>query len=131
MYKHILVLVDSSNVSKKAGREAVELAASIGAVVDVVHIIDQKSSSTYERLERSGQAHINEVCNYADEHGVEHIKTLVHGDPKADIQTIAKKSGADLIVMGTRGKTGLRGMLGSFANFVLKNVELPVLIIRS
>jgi universal stress protein A len=60
---------------------------------------------------------------------VEH--RLEYGDPESVIPQIAQEIGADLIVMGTHGRTGLRRLLmGSVAEHVLRKAPCPVLTVR-
>ncbi len=60
---------------------------------------------------------------------VEH--RLEYGDPESVILEVAKEIGADLIVMGTHGRTGLRRiLLGSVAEHVLRKAPCPVLTVR-
>jgi nucleotide-binding universal stress UspA family protein len=53
------------------------------------------------------------------------------GTPGAAIVTAARDSNADLIVMGTHGRTGIsRLLLGSVAEYVLRHAQCPVLTIK-
>lgn len=59
------------------------------------------------------------------------MKTVLIGNPADQIAGEADRLGADLIVMGSRGRTALAGLfLGSVTNGVLKQTKIPVLIIR-
>jgi nucleotide-binding universal stress UspA family protein len=61
---------------------------------------------------------------------VEH--RLEYGDPAAVILEVAQDIGADLIVMGTHGRTGLRRLLmGSVAERIVRKASSPVLTVRS
>ena len=56
---------------------------------------------------------------------------VVEGDPAAEILRFADESGADLIVMGSHGRTGvLRILMGSVSHKVLDQAKCPVLIVR-
>jgi nucleotide-binding universal stress UspA family protein len=62
--------------------------------------------------------------------GVEH--RLEYGDPAAVILKTAREVGADLIVMGTHGRTGLRRLLmGSVAEQVVRKARCAVLTVRT
>jgi len=131
MYKRILIPVDGSEISKKAGYNAILLAKQLNATVIVTHIADQKSSISYEEFQSRGQEYINEIRNYATENNVESEEVLIYGSPKNDIRIIAKKSQIDLIVLGTHGTSGLNSTtMGSFTEFVVKNIDLPVMLIK-
>jgi nucleotide-binding universal stress UspA family protein len=61
---------------------------------------------------------------------VEH--QLLEGDPVAEILAVAEKTSADLIVMGTHGRTGLgRLLMGSVAEQVVRKAPCPVLTVRT
>lgn len=61
------------------------------------------------------------------------VKTrLIEGAPFREIIKMAKREGADLIVMGTHGRTGIDHLLaGSVAEKVVRLAPCPVLTIRS
>jgi nucleotide-binding universal stress UspA family protein len=56
---------------------------------------------------------------------------LLKGEPVEQIVRMAKEEGADLIVMGTHGRSGLsRVLMGSVAEWVLRRAPCPVLTVR-
>jgi nucleotide-binding universal stress UspA family protein len=64
--------------------------------------------------------------------GVEAERRLEEGDPVEAILRVAEEIGADLIVMGTHGRTGLsRLFMGSVAEQVLRRAPCPVLTLKS
>jgi len=59
---------------------------------------------------------------------VEYEHRLINGDPSTAIATLAEEEGADMIVMGTHGRTGLtRLLMGSVAEAVVRRAPCPVL----
>jgi nucleotide-binding universal stress UspA family protein len=59
-------------------------------------------------------------------------RVVVEGDPVAEIVRLARERGADLIVMGTHGRTGLgRLLMGSVAEQVLRKAPCPVLTLKA
>ena len=59
-------------------------------------------------------------------------RRLEEGDPVSEILRVAGESGADLVVMGTHGRTGLpRLLMGSVAELVVRKAKCPVLTVRS
>ena len=52
------------------------------------------------------------------------------GRPAAEIRAYAEKIGADLIVVGSHGRTGISGLLGSTARGVLHGAPCDVLVVR-
>jgi nucleotide-binding universal stress UspA family protein len=60
-----------------------------------------------------------------------HRQLLVEGDPADEILRLADEMGADLIAMGSHGRTGvLRVLMGSVSRKVLDHAKCPVLIVR-
>ena len=62
--------------------------------------------------------------------GVQVDEILIYGNPIHDMKKIAERSKADLIIMG-HGKSGFeKFLMGSVAESTLKNVKIPVLIVK-
>lgn len=59
------------------------------------------------------------------------ITVLRDGDPTGTIRREAERLGAEVIVMGTHGRTGIgRALMGSVATDVLKTAKVPVVLVR-
>src|SRR5689334_24355917 len=136
-YKRILVPVDGSATSKAGLREAIALAKGQGASLQLVHVVDQHyialmgiessaagMSRMMEDVKRAGRAILKSAQAAADKAGVKATPVLLETltGPAADlIVKQAKKSGADLIVLGTHGRRGVRRLLmGSDAEQVVR-----------
>jgi nucleotide-binding universal stress UspA family protein len=66
------------------------------------------------------------------DHGVEVEYFVAEGDPVEEINRMASKRKANLIVMGTHGRTGLgRFVMGSIAEAVLRRAPCPVLTLKA
>ena len=131
MFEKILVPTDGSELAKKAGFEAVKVAKKIGGKVIVTHIIDQNFTKPYEVLEKQGQEYIQVIIDNALENDVTCESMIIFGSPKYDIVTVTRKSEADCVMLGTHGKTGLTSkLLGSFAQNVIKTIDLPIILIK-
>ncbi|MCA9215174.1 MAG: universal stress protein, partial [Planctomycetales bacterium] len=64
--------------------------------------------------------------------GVEVAAIVRRGDPAAEIMKLAKKKKADLLVVGTHGRTGLQHLLmGSVAEAIVRGATCPVLTIKN
>ena len=63
--------------------------------------------------------------------GVEVTEAFIVGDPAEKIAEEAAKLPADLIIMGSRGLGALRGMLGSVSSYVLREAQVPVLVVKA
>lgn len=60
------------------------------------------------------------------------VSTVAHfGDPAPEIVALAEKEAIDLVAMATHGRSGLgRLVLGSVAEYVLRHLSIPILLIR-
>jgi nucleotide-binding universal stress UspA family protein len=57
---------------------------------------------------------------------------VLHGEPAAAIVVLARELGADLIVTGSHGRTGLeRALLGSTSERILNDTECAVLVVKA
>jgi nucleotide-binding universal stress UspA family protein len=144
MFKHILVALDGSEGSRKALDIAVQLAKDQGArctVCTVVDIVSAASSMTFATgdivnewiatlNQDARQIESEAIAKYADS-GVTIDTHVLEGYPSSALLDVAKKTSADLIVMGSHGRTGLKRMwLGSVAESVVREATIPVLIAR-
>jgi nucleotide-binding universal stress UspA family protein len=147
MYSHILVPVDGSETSKRALSDAINLAKEQQAAMRIVHVIDgggywdanfrpTDMRQVTEALRQNGREILDRAQAQAREAGVEaEIKlseTVVPG--KRIAQTIAEEADgwpADLIVIGTHGRSGLDHLLlGSVAERLVRVAKEPVLLVR-
>jgi nucleotide-binding universal stress UspA family protein len=70
------------------------------------------------------------IAKYAGS-GVTIETRVLEGSPSSALLDVAKNTGADLIVMGSHGRTGLKKLwLGSVAESVVQEATVPVLIVR-
>jgi nucleotide-binding universal stress UspA family protein len=133
----ILCPVDFSDASAHAVSYALELAKRLGASVHLVHVYELVPYSMPDGL---GGADF--LARFSDELEVElaklaeragpGVKThlVVRGVPHREIARVAKDLGADLVVMGTHGRTGLeRALLGSVADRVVRSSTIPVIVV--
>ena len=139
--KTVLVPVDFSQESLRVLEYSTLVAESFGAAIHVVHVRPSKETSS---IERAG----NLLLNYADaigflqdrlaeiqeKHDVKFSPDNCHveaGRPFEEIYESARKTKADLIIMATRGESGLkRLLLGSTTERVIRFAPCPVLIPR-
>ena len=146
MYKHILVAVDGSSTSDLAIQEAVKLAKAQRARLRLVHVVDEVVTDSYlefeppedlfESIRKRGQAVLDKAMVLVRPSGVEAETRLLELDKLmlhiADlIAAEADAWPADLIVIGSHGRRGVRRMfLGSVAEGVARIASKPVLLIR-
>lgn len=141
MYGRILVPTDGSAGSERVATHAAELAATTGAEVFAVYVIDEKavragageppSTDVGTAFEARGRAALDAVEDIGADHGVPVSTELRRGTPHRGIVDYAVQVGADVIVMGTHGRKGLqRYLLGSVTEHVLREAEQPVLALK-
>jgi len=88
------------------------------------------SSRLMELMQREGELAISEVENMACDAGVPFSSIIAEGDPSQEIVKRSHKSGADLLVLGRIGRSGLEKiMLGCVAEKVVSHSKIPVLIV--
>ncbi len=131
MFKTIMVPTDGSDFAAKAEDIAISMAKSFNAKVVAVHVIDQKLIYPFEVLEDEGNSILNKVAEKGKKEGVNVEEILIVGSPSHDMAKIVEKSGADMVVIGSHGRTGLEKLLmGSVAESVFKSVKVPVLLVK-
>ena len=139
MFSHILIAVDGSAHSDKALIYARGMAEGFGARLMLVHVYPQTSDllgyRDFERLVSRRQAAGQEVIDTAREQlgdtGLHLHESLLEGPEAEAILTAAETHGVDLIVMGTRGRGSIEGLLfGSVSRKVTHLAPCPVLLIR-
>ena len=83
------------------------------------------------RSEREGQQAVEVVADRAREAGLVATTTVERGIPHEAILAHAEAVGADLIVMGTHGRSGVdRFLLGSVTEKAIRRADIPILVVR-
>lgn len=144
MYQKILVPVDGSTTSDCALKEAIKLAQHHHAQLALVHVFEDiiywvdESYINYaelqETMKTSGKRILDEAQALVREAGLAAETKLVEAKNERTANVIvaeAERWQADLIVIGTHGRTGFsRMVLGSVAEGVVRAAPMPVLLIR-
>jgi nucleotide-binding universal stress UspA family protein len=140
--KTLLVPVDFSDTSNLALDYAVDLAKALGAKVVVMHAYelpvygfpDGALVATVEiatRIMNGAQAGLAALIEKRKDKGVELGSVLRQGVPWDEVHSVAEEVNADLVVIGTHGRSGLaRALLGSVAEKIIRTSTRPVLTIR-
>jgi nucleotide-binding universal stress UspA family protein len=133
--KTILVATDFSPMSEHAFRFAGALARDYGARLLVVHVVRPLLavySETGVFVDEPEDGAAREAIDALTVPGVAVEKRLLEGDPGPTIVQAARDEGANLIVMGTHGRSGiLRVLLGSVAEEVLRTAPCPVMTVKA
>ena len=146
MFRSIVVGTDGSDTATTAVRQAIELARSVGARIELVSAYEPVSDARLreesvvvpkdlhwminprEDVEATLEAAAAEIRAA----GVEVEVFPRQGDPADAILDVAEERGSDLIVVGNKGMTGAkRFLLGSVPNKVSHHAPCSVLIIRT
>jgi nucleotide-binding universal stress UspA family protein len=139
--KKILVATDGTGPSCEAVETGVELAVEQGVDVAFLHVLpaDHRRATPLgggqpgqRRLEVTDEDELlHEAAAVAAERGVPYTLELLAGDAADEIVRYADETGADLIVVGSRGRRSVAGaLLGSTSRAVLSMARRPVLIVR-
>ena len=136
MYDRILVPTDGSTATREATKHAIDLAGKYGATVHALYVIGterlQGSDATREELEAEGREATEAVADRAADEGVDAVTAIEDGRPSERILEYVADEDVDLVVMGTRGRTGVgRFLLGSVAERVVRRADVPVMTVRS
>lgn len=136
MYERILVPTDGSDPSFLAAEHAVDIASRYDAVVHALFVVEQRGTVGHwdvvvEAEEAEGERALDTVGNLAGEAGVAVEKHLRRGIPHEDIIDAARDYQADLVVMGTHGRTGFDRLAsaGSTTERVVRITRVPVLVV--
>lgn len=148
MIKKILLAVDGSTYSEKAGEYAIELAKALNAELTAINVVEISAAE----IKTGGELFFSESPEYIlDLDGMKKdSETLLSGfKEKAKIEEVeintaskighvwneiveeSEKGGYDLIVLGSKGLSGIKRMLiGSVAENVTRHSKYPVMIVK-
>jgi nucleotide-binding universal stress UspA family protein len=150
MFNRILVCLDGSKLSEQILPYAVEEAVRHDGELIFLHIITEsvvfslnipgyagmplKTPGAEDRIREEGERAIEYMETLADKYrsgaGVNISCVTIRGTPGISIAEYAENENIDLITIATHGRSGIRrAVLGSVADYVLRNVNLPVLLI--
>ena len=145
MFKHLLVPVDGSDVSKKSLKKVAELAKSDKAAVTLVYVSDPMPPMVYSDSSMGygiSQKDHKKVCEAYAADVFKKASLLLGASVKASTLHIpnsnlsegildgAKKSKADVIVMASHKRTGIKSvLLGSETHEVIVHSKIPVLVL--
>jgi nucleotide-binding universal stress UspA family protein len=140
--QHMLVPFDFSPDAEQALAYAIELAQTLQARLTLLHVRDTMSwgvaqaeamipPSVWQQLETSLAEGMEEPLARVHKAGLQGETAIAEGVPFQTIIDTARDKGVDLIIMGTRGRTGLtHGLMGSVAEKVVRSAPCPVLVTR-
>lgn len=159
MFRKILVAIDTSETSKQAFAQAVFLAKATAAHLMLVNVWSPAGLNTgypnlvfpsaenayiglqteafqdymqqWEVLQKEGLELLQSCAEEATALGIPTEYTQPLGDPGKEICEVARNWGANLIIIGRRGRTGLSELiLGSVSNYVTHHAHCSVLTVQ-
>ena len=128
--ENVLVATDFSPASKEAVLYATAIARRHKCKLFVAHVVTSRSESALMDGWRAGQAEITAqiLANRLD--GIEHELIVKSGQVGNELSRLIAEKGIDLVVVGTRGRTGvLKALLGSVAEDIFRRALCPVLTV--
>ena len=137
-WKKIVLATDGSKHSAQAAERAISFAKSYGGELRVISVVDvptefyAEAPQAVDDLVRKAKGYVADVKRQAEAEGVK-AETFV-GEAEADeaITNLAKEQNADMIIIGSHGRTGLRRLLmGSVAEKVIGYAPCPVLVVKT
>lgn len=144
-YKHLLVPVDESPMSYAAAEQALSLAKDLNCLVTIMSVIAVDPfvgvdfykvapaiTDYFMQAEQNAQNRLAEIQQSFSREGISVDTKIIRGVAASEgIVQIANEIGADLIIMGSHGRTGVKKMmLGSVAQNVLTQSPVPVLVVK-
>ncbi|MGC9520337.1 MAG: universal stress protein [Anaerolineae bacterium] len=142
-FTRILVPIDGSDASIRAGRIAIHMAAIHRLPLTAIYIVDNRavdevvatSDETEEAVRRSleqkGWYYLAHVAGIAKAQGVSCSRVVRRGIPHAQIADVARELGADLIVIGeAQLESARRGLSGTLTARVIQYAHCSVLAVK-
>lgn len=147
MYQQIVAAIDESDSADRALEQAIEIAKLAGARLHLVHIVNlfelaleeyviSDKDKLAQMARQEGLRRLEDALARVGETGLaveSHVaECWGGGDEIAEVLLdCARRVGADLLVMGTHGRSGLLHlMLGSVAESVMRQSDIPLLTVR-
>jgi nucleotide-binding universal stress UspA family protein len=142
--------IDRSGYKERIINYTISLAKPLGAEIIAIHVIDKSTivpatdaygnyiggdqiQATEDELRKQANEILSEAKLLGDKEEVKVDKAIIvaHSSCAAAIIDYAKKNNVDLIVVGTKGMTGLKHfLLGSVANNIISHAHCPVLAVK-
>ncbi len=133
--KKIICPVDFSGLSRKALKYANEFARLSNGEVFLVGVIENDPTITYshglEKERAESEQKLTDLIEEEQMAGIVADYVIYEGFPEECILDYAKRQEADIIIMGSHGRRGLKRMiLGSVAEHIVRRAPCPVLVVK-
>jgi nucleotide-binding universal stress UspA family protein len=140
MFSKVLVATDGSECARKAFDSAIEMVKMSHGTLTIIHVIQLPPTIGFGKkltrevesfFRKDAEAFLAEKEREAKIRGVKADTVLLKGNPAKAILYTAKSMNADLIVVGSRGLGGVKGLLlGSVSNGVVHASKVSVLVAK-
>ena len=124
--KNVLIATDGSKYSEAAASEALGIAKRCGSSLTVISVASSDAEIT------SAKDNVKKVSEAAEKEGVKTTSLVTKGKSYEAIIETSKQKKADLIIVGSHGRTGLdRLLMGSVTERVIGHAEAAVLVVKA
>ena len=140
IYTHLLLAVDFSKNTEEVVGKALAMARAFNARLSLVHVVEFAQVDLSNELVMPQELELDRelltlaqkrLSDLAGQHGLSDKDCFVRqGSTRREILDVAEREGADLIVIGSHGRSGIQLLLGSTANAVLHGAPCDVLAVR-
>ena len=142
MYKRVLLPLDGSAVAEEALPHAVAQAERFGAELILLRVVEPfpyvrglshaNLVQIREQTQEWAREYLDGLAKIPRQQGISVQKATVEGQANAAILQFAEANQVDLIVICTRGRSGVsRWLMGSVADRVVRGASIPVLLVRA
>jgi nucleotide-binding universal stress UspA family protein len=135
---NILLAVDGSKYSEFAVDKAISMVRSCGGKINILSVVDvsdelfAQAPNLVKEMVSSAHEMVESVKGKVMSAGIEAEAFVREGETHEKILHMAKELNADLICMGSHGRTGLKRLLmGSVTEKVIGSASLPVLVVKT
>ena len=136
--KKILVPLDGSKNSLRGLDEAIFIARQCGATITGLYVMPLYPRNLVDafmpyqiHLRKEAKQFMDKAMKRCAKKGIKFNSQIEIGSPTSEIEYFSKKKKFDLIVIGSRGESGLKEVfLGSVANAIVHKSKVPVLVVK-
>lgn len=137
-WKTIVLATDGSKYSALAANRAIAFAQSYGGELKVLSVVDvptefyAEAPQAVDDLVKKAKEYVAKIKQQAEAAGIKAEAFVGEADAHEAITKLARDEKADMIVLGSHGRTGMRRLLmGSVAEKVIGYATCPVLVVKS
>jgi len=141
VFTNIIVAIDGSEASRRAFDRALVIAKAGNASLHAVYVVETGLFSSlpadntveimYNVLQKEGEFVLAKAKEQADAAGITLTTHLKFGHAGSEVITLAEKNKADLIVVGSHGKSQTdRLLIGSVSTFVVTHSKVSTMVVR-